>query len=77
MQKQQKIFSQLEEKIAGLKKRTIELEALLASPDTYSDKNKFIKVETEYKQALDQLLLSNQQYEKTFEKIVELENYNK
>ncbi|PWT71937.1 MAG: ABC transporter ATP-binding protein [Bacteroidetes bacterium] len=76
LQKQQKIFSQLEEKIAGLKKRTLELEGLLASPDTYSDKNKFIKVETEYKQALDQLLLSNQQYERTFEKIMELENNN-
>ena len=74
LQKQQKIFQQLEEKIADLNKKKQHLEAALADPATYSDKNKFLQTETEYKKVCDELAIQNSEYEKVFEKIMELED---
>ena len=74
LQKQQKIFQQLEEKIADLNKKKQHLEAALADPATYSDKNKFLQTEAEYKKVCDELAIQNSQYEKVFEKIMELED---
>ena len=73
LQKQQRIFQQLEEQIAKLTIRRTELEASLVNPSIYSDKNKFQEAEMAYKKASDELLKLNQQYEKTFELIVSLE----
>jgi ATP-binding cassette subfamily F protein 3 len=42
LQKQQRIFQQLEEKIADLNEKKQGLEAALANPATYSDKHKFL-----------------------------------
>ncbi|MFI5133238.1 MAG: ABC-F family ATP-binding cassette domain-containing protein [Chitinophagales bacterium] len=73
LQKQQRIFQQLEEKISKLNEQKQQLEAALASPDTYSNKEKFLQTETSYKNVSAELAQLNKQYEQVFEKIVELE----
>jgi ATP-binding cassette subfamily F protein 3 len=73
LQKQQRLFQQLEEKIASLSKQKIQLEASLTDPATYSDKNKFVQAESDYKKAAAELEKTNQQYEQVFEKIMDLE----
>jgi ATP-binding cassette subfamily F protein 3 len=74
LQKQQRIFQQLEEKVALLTKQKNELEAALTDPSTYSDKQKFILAEAAYNKAASELAQLNKQYEQVFEKIVELES---
>ncbi len=73
LQKTQKQFQQLEEKIALMNKQKNELEASLSDPVTYSDKTKFQIAEAAYKKAADELTLLNAEYEKIFEKIMDLE----
>jgi len=73
LQKQQRIFQQLEEKVALLTKQKNELEAALTDPSTYSDKQKFIQAESSYNNAASELAQLNKQYEQVFEKIMELE----
>ena len=73
LQKQQRLFQDLEQKIAALTRQKDSLGASLADPATYSDKNKFIKAESEYKKTSDELDKANRQYEQVFEKIMELE----
>ena len=73
LQKQQRIFQQLEEKVALLTKQKSELEAALTDPATYSDKQKFLQAEAAYNKAAAELELLNKQYEQVFEKIMELE----
>ena len=73
LQKQQRIFQQLEEKVAVLTKQKNELEAALTDPSTYSDKQKFILAETAYNKAAADLKQLNKEYEQVFEKIMELE----
>jgi len=72
-QKQKNRFQQLEEKIAQLNKKKTELEAALASPEIYNDKNKFVKTETDYKTTTTELVKFNAEYEVVFEKVMELE----
>jgi len=74
LQKQQRIFQQLEEKIAIVSKQRSELEASLIDPATYSDKTKFLQAEAAFKKAEEELRLLNQQYEQVFEKIMKLED---
>lgn len=73
LQKVQKQFQQLEEQIAKLSTKKEELAASLADPGTYSDKAKFIEAETAYIKAGNELEALNKQYEKVFEKIMEME----
>ena len=73
LQKQQKVFQQLEEKIALLNKQKTELEAMMVDPATYSDKTKFLQTEAALKKATEELVRQNAEYEKVFEKIMELE----
>jgi len=73
LQKTQKQFQQLEEKIALLNKQKNELEASLSEPSTYSDKTKFQQAEAAYKKAGEDLSQLTAEYEKVFEKIMELE----
>lgn len=73
LQKQQRIFQQLEERLAILNKQKSEQETALTDPATYSDKEKFLKTETTYRKINDELLFLHQQYEQVFEKIMELE----
>lgn len=73
LQKAQKQFQQLEERIAQLVQQRATLEASLANPSTYSDKSKFLETEAAYKKAEQELKQLNEQYEKQFEKIMQLE----
>lgn len=75
LQKQQRIFQQLEEKIASLTRQKSQLEASLADPATYSDKTRFVQAETDYKKTEDELGKANREYEQVFEKIMELEKH--
>jgi ATP-binding cassette subfamily F protein 3 len=74
LQKQQKLFQQYEERLATLKEEKKKLEASLASPEVYSDKNTYAQAEAEYKKVDAELAKVNKEYEQVFEKIVELEN---
>jgi ATP-binding cassette subfamily F protein 3 len=73
LQRQQRIFQELEEKIAKLSEQRSRLEASLSDPGTYSDRNKFVAAEADYKKASEELQIANRQYEVVFEKIMELE----
>jgi ATP-binding cassette subfamily F protein 3 len=72
-QKQKNRFQQIEEKIALLKKKALELETLMSSPEGYSDKEKFQQTETAYKKVNTELAELNKEYEVVFEKMMELE----
>jgi ATP-binding cassette subfamily F protein 3 len=72
-QKYKNRFQQIEEKIAQLNKRKTELEAAMASPDSYANKDKFQQTETEYNKNKAELDTLNKEYETVFEKIMELE----
>lgn len=74
LQKVQKQFQQLEEQIAKLNAKKSELEASLIDPAIYSDKTKFMEAEKAFKKAADELTGLNAEYEKVFERIMELEN---
>jgi ATP-binding cassette, subfamily F, member 3 len=73
LQKQQRRFQELEEKIANLTKQKNQLEASLSDSSTYSDKNKFIEAETNYKKISGELNTANKEYEIIFEIIMKLE----
>lgn len=73
LQKTQRQFQQVEEKIASLTKRKTELESALSSPEIYTDSNKFSQTETDYKNISQQLEKANAEYEVVFEKMMELE----
>jgi ATP-binding cassette subfamily F protein 3 len=74
LQKLQKQFQQLEEQIAKLNQQKSSLEKDLAEPSTYSNKDKFVQAEANYKKASDELSKLNVQYEQVFEKIMKLES---
>lgn len=73
LQKMQRQFQQLEEKIATLTLRLAELETALADPATYSDKTRFLETESAYQAAGEERDRLNKQYEQVFERIMELE----
>lgn len=74
LQKQQKLFQKLEEELAKLNERKTQLEADLASPDIYSNKDAFFKTEHEYKTVTHKITELNDTYEQVFEKILVLES---
>ena len=71
--KAQKLFQQLEDKIAKLNKEKLTLESDLALPEIYLEKNKFLDAENRYRQKSDQLQKANEEYEKLFEKLMKME----
>ena len=73
LQRQQRIFAQLEEKLAKLNAEKQKLELALAAPDTYQDVVKFKQTETDYQKVTEQLAGANAEYEKVFDAIVTLE----
>lgn len=77
LQKQQRNLQQLEEKLATLTQQKKQLEEQLALPEIYSDKNKFLTAESEYKKMSVALEATNNEYEKVFEKLMELEEKGK
>ncbi|HAO45929.1 MAG TPA: ATP-binding cassette domain-containing protein [Ferruginibacter sp.] len=73
LQKQKNLFNQLEEKIARLNQQKTQLEADLASPAVYNNKNRFVETETAYKNTAAELQKLNADYEVAFEKLMQLE----
>ena len=73
LQKTQKRFQQIEEKIASLNKQKLELENSLASHEIYSDKTKFAKTESDLKEISKQLTSVNSEYETVFDKLMQLQ----
>lgn len=76
LQKQQRVFEQLEQKLAELNKEKDRIEASLSTPEIYADREKFRKAEADYKKVSDECVQLNKEYEKVFEKIMELEQKN-
>ena len=73
LQKEQKVFQQVEKKLAELTEKKTALEAKLAQPGAYADPATFRKTETDYKDVNSEFEKANQQYESLFEKIMQLE----
>jgi ATP-binding cassette subfamily F protein 3 len=73
LQKIKNKFKQLEEKLVLMNQEKEKLEAALSDPDIYSDKQKFKAAEAAYQQSVQALATTSQEYESTFEKIMERE----
>ncbi len=73
LQKQQRLFKQIEDQLAGLAEQKKQSESALATPEVYSDPKKFHQAELLYKKTLAELKQLNLQYEQVFEQIIELE----
>lgn len=73
-QKLQKQLSRLEEELNNLTKEKILIEAELAKPENYSDKNKFLQAENKYKSVQQRIATSNKDYESAFEKLMTFES---
>ena len=73
LQKQQRLFQQLEKQVAELKEKQEKLELDLTRPEIYANKEEFKKTESDYKEAVKKLEATNKEYEKVFEKIIELD----
>jgi len=74
LQRLQKQFSKLEEEINQLNINKTNLEAELAKPENYSDKNKFLQLEKDYNILQQKISAANSSYEQLFEKIMALES---
>jgi ATP-binding cassette subfamily F protein 3 len=74
LEKAQKQFKQLEEKLATLQTQKTKIESQLAAPDVYQSKEKFQQTETAYQQLLQQIKQTEAQYEAVFESIIALES---
>ena len=74
LQRIQKHFQELEQKIENISKEKNTLEANLALPEIYLDSQKFMNAEKLYNQKNAELKKANAEYEKLFEKIMEMEN---
>ncbi len=77
LQKFQKQLVQLESQLTLLQGQQVEAEAALALPEVYADREKFLQTEALYKKASDQLAAANSEYEKVFEKVMEMEEQMK
>lgn len=73
LQKIKSRFGQLETKLVELNSNKSTLEAALADPSIYGDKNKFLLAEADYNKAVKELADANAEYEVVFEKMMEME----
>lgn len=76
LQKIQRQFQKAEEEVNKKNRRKAELETALGIPENYSDHNKFLTLETEYKKVMEEIAAATAEYEKLFEKIMEMEGGN-
>jgi ATP-binding cassette, subfamily F, member 3 len=73
LQKQQKIFEKLEGEINKLKAEKAELEAKLADPAFYANKDEFLKVDEKYRQVSGRYTTLSNDCDKVYELVMELE----
>lgn len=74
LQKEQRRLSNLETQITKAKEDESRLENALGDPANYSDKNKFVTIESDYKKAKSSRETLEKEYEEVFEKVMELES---
>ncbi len=74
LQKEQRRLSNLETQITKAKEDESKLENALGDPANYSDKNKFVTIESDYKKAKSSRETLEKEYEEVFEKVMELES---
>lgn len=72
-QKQQKTFQKLEEDLNKVKAEKTNVELQLADPAFYADKDKFLKLDEQYRQLTSRFESLSKDYDKVFELIMELE----
>ena len=73
LQKYQRKLQQLDADLSNAANIKLKLEAELANPSVYSDKNKYKVVETDYENSKNNLISLNKEYETVFEKVMVLE----
>ena len=73
LQRVQKQFSRAEEELEKLKQQQLQVEAAMTDPEIYADKNKFTKLEADYKNVLQKVVVATKEYEALFEKLMEME----
>jgi ATP-binding cassette subfamily F protein 3 len=73
LQRLQKQFNRAEEELEKLKRQQLDIEGAMAAPEVYADKNKFTKLETDYKTILQKVATATKEYETVFEKLMEME----
>ena len=73
LQQLQKLLQQLESNLNKAKTEKLRIEEAMGDHSNYSDKSKFVQLEIDYKKTQAEWNSLNQDYEQTFEKIMELE----
>ena len=73
LQKLQKQFSKAEAHLNELNQQKTNIEADLANPEFYANRNKFVELEERYKTVKQKLITANKEYELLFEKIMQTE----
>lgn len=73
LQTKQKAFQKLEEELNKCKSEQAKVEASLADPTVYQDKEKFKQLDEQYKKLNQQAESLNKQYDKAFEEVMALE----
>jgi ATP-binding cassette subfamily F protein 3 len=73
LKKEQNRLSNLEAQITRAKEDETKLETALGDPANYSDREKFVKIEADYKKAKTDREALEKEYETVFEKVMELE----
>ncbi len=76
LQKEQRNLGIIEIAIQKAKEKKLSLESALGDPANYSDKIKFVTIETDYKLAKSKCEELDKEYESVFEKIMLLESKN-
>lgn len=74
LQKEQRRLANLETLITKAKEAEQKLETALGDPANYSDKDKFVSIEAQYKKAKNDREALDREYETVFEKVMELES---
>ena len=74
LQKEQRRLSNLETQITEAKDKEQKLAAALGDSANYSDKDKFVSIEADYKKAKNNREALDKEYEQVFEKVMELES---
>jgi ATP-binding cassette subfamily F protein 3 len=72
-QSKMKSFQKLEAELEKMKAEKADLESKLGDPTIYADKEKFLKLDEQYKQISSGVEVKSKEYEKLFEEVMELE----
>lgn len=72
-EKQKRHFEQLEKKLETIKEEKARLEAALADPSIYAQKEKFLTTEQQYTEVSEQYKRFSREFEQAFEKMMEME----